>query len=124
MITLDAQVVGIWFLTISPTSDWMLCLRELEADVRYEIIYRFRYYKDDKVFETEDKKSWYRATGEGTRAFSIAAMRMMAAEMARVASGPSYEIMNDKGIEDFMRRFMDMPFAYFRMESKPKESVS
>lgn len=118
MIKLDEHVVGVWFSKISSTSDWMLCLRELEPDVRYEIVYRFRYYKSDKVFDSDDEKSWFRATCAGTRAYSIASIRAMSAALTVIADGPLYEVLNDKGIEDFMRRFQDMPFVYVRQESK------
>jgi hypothetical protein len=60
MITVDEHTVAIWYLQTTSTQDWTAALRELEPEAKYELTYRFRYYKDDKAFESEDEKHWYK----------------------------------------------------------------
>jgi hypothetical protein len=53
----DTRIVGIWFVGFIG-GDWMLSAYQDEGRaVKYE--FRFRYYRDDLAFGSEDKKSWY-----------------------------------------------------------------
>lgn len=113
---LDEKIVGVWFLATMETQDWMASVREIEPDTKYELVWRFRYYNDDKVFDSEDRKSWYQGTVSGTRSYVIAAIRKTAEMIATISPYPLYEVLNDKGIDDFMRRFQDMPFVTVRIE--------
>ena len=117
-IVIDEKLVGLWFLpTISGHQDWLAAVRVIEPDVKYELTYRFRYYKDDKAYDSEDKKNWYEGEVTGTRAYVVASIRSVARELERRADGKLYEIMNESGdMQEFMRKFADMPFAYVRQE--------
>jgi hypothetical protein len=116
VITFDEKIVGVWFVATLPTQDWLAALRELEPDAKYELTYRFRYYKDDKPWDSEDKKNWYRGEVTGTRAYVIASIRAVVDTM--VATGPKYEVMNDRGYAQFQRDFQDQPFVFAKMLSK------
>jgi hypothetical protein len=121
MITMDEKIVGVWFVSTVPNKqDWMAGVRELEPDAKYELTYRFRYYKDDKVFDSEDKKNWYRAMLTGrTRSYVIASTREVARTLAEVNGQKMFELLNeDRDAERFHREFMKMPFAFMRMEEK------
>lgn len=123
-IELSDKTVAIWFLAVTPTTDWMAHIEELEPEASYKLTYRFRHYKDDNHFDSADEKNWYSGTCAGTRAFCIASIRAVGQTMASVRAaevavhlGPLYEILNDTGdTQDFMRRLMDAPFAYARQE--------
>ena len=110
---------GFWLSTISATG-WPLCGR-LSHECECELVYRFRYYVDDKAFDSEDKKNWYKGTLTGTRNYVLLSMRSVAETMkTSISDGPLYEVVNDKGLTDFLRRFQDMPFAFVRREGKGK----
>lgn len=63
MIKLDEEsyIVGIWFSSSSTTNnDWMACVvADPENKGRFNIYTRSRYGKDDKIFDSDDTKSWY-----------------------------------------------------------------
>lgn len=123
-MVIDEKTVGIWFLPTTENQDWMATVREIEPDAKYELVYRFRYYKDDKVFDSEDEKNWYKATATGTRAFVLAGIRMAASMMAEHAIGKLYEIINDGDFAEFSRKFMDAPFVFARQVTKEETSES
>lgn len=119
MMTLDEKIVGIWYLTtIFNHQDWMAAVREIEPNQKYELKYRFRYYKDNKQFDSEDKKNWYEGTFTGTRSYVIAAIRFTAKELEKRADGDLYELLNEHGLDQFMREFEKMPFVFMRMLDK------
>jgi hypothetical protein len=116
MIEMDEKLVGIWFLATIPNSqDWMAGVRELEPDQKYKLTYRFRYYKDDKAFDSEDKRNWYEGTVTGTRAYVIASLRSVAKKLAEMSTEPLYEVLNEHGLDQFMRDFQDQPFVYMKI---------
>lgn len=117
-IVIDEKLVGIWFLaTISGHQDWLAAVSVIEPDVKYKLTYRFRYYKDDKAYDSEDTKNWYEGEISGTRAYVVAAIRMVAKTLESKADDKLYEIMNESGdMQEFMRKFADMPFSYVRQE--------
>lgn len=118
MITCDEKVVAIWFINTTETQDWMACLREVKPEEEYELIYRFRYYKDDKAFDSEDEKSWYKGRITGTRAYVLASTRAVAKIMEEFAAGKLYELVNEGDYEAFVKKFMDAPFVYAKQVSK------
>lgn len=118
MITIHEKTVGIWFIGISDKQDWLAGLTEVEPDSKYLLQYRFRYHNDDKIFDSKDKKNWYEGTVSGTRNYCLLSLRNVAQELALRAGGQTvYEILNEGNMEDFMRRFQDMPFAFARTGS-------
>jgi hypothetical protein len=120
---IDEKIVGIWYLSTIPNAqDWQAAVREIEPDNKYELVYRFRYYKDDKVFESEDRKSWYKGTITGTRSFVIANIRHVA-KMLKDSTHTQekvYEVINENDYQKMLREFMDWPHVYSRMEKLTK----
>jgi hypothetical protein len=116
-IQLDDKVVGVWFLKTTEKQDWMACLREVIPDDKYELTYRFRYYEDDKAFESEDRKSWYRAEVPGTRNYCIFALRSTGGSLeAASENGRLYEILNHGDYKAFIKELFDAPFVFVRQE--------
>jgi hypothetical protein len=118
-VNVTKQLVGIWFLALTEKSDWLCSLTEVELEKVYEISYRFRYYEDDEVFESKDRKSSYRAEVHSTRSYAIACIRSIADGMKKAgASGEVDELLMHKGdIDRFMKELSDKPWAFMRIES-------
>lgn len=51
--------VGIWQAAING-GDFMAAMWRNDQDHVWEAKYRFRYHKDDKVFNSQDTRKWYR----------------------------------------------------------------
>lgn len=121
MIEFNEKIIGIWYVsTIPDEQDWMGAVSEIAPEEKYKLVYRFRYYKDDKIFESEDKRNWYRCECSGSRAYCIASLRNVAKGLADAAGGQQvYETINNGDYQDFLRRFQAQPFVFMRMESKP-----
>jgi hypothetical protein len=120
MIVFDEKIVGVWYLvTILDKQDWLAAVREIEPDAKYELIYRFRYYKDDKAWDSADKKNWYKGELTGTRNYVVMSLRSVAKrlESVSVAGIPLYELLNENDIDKFMREFQDAPFVMAKMLS-------
>ncbi len=61
----DGYYVGVWYLA-GREQDWLAMLYQNPDDTTLRLTHRFRYYKDDKLFdETDDEKSIYNAAIEG-----------------------------------------------------------
>lgn len=60
VITAETQVGGIWFLALPhDAGDWLaMVLRH--GDGPWGGQYRFRYHVDDRIFGSQDPKSWWR----------------------------------------------------------------
>lgn len=59
-LTESSYIVGIWFSSDPITGNDWLCtaIRDPEHPTRFKASSRFRYVKDDKIFDSEDEKSW------------------------------------------------------------------
>jgi hypothetical protein len=55
-----SYVVGMWFSSDPKTNnDWLACMiKDPNNPKKYKGWSRFRYTKDDKIFDSEDEKSW------------------------------------------------------------------
>ena len=131
MIVIDENFVGMWFMNLSQTVDWMGSLMMDEGG--FKMVYRFRYYDSEDPgndpYSGKDKKSWYEVKiTDRTLDEAIKVARDMA-EMLRVASvGTGYnpeldEIMMGAGgpagvLEEMKKR----DWAHAR-EGTPEEIV-
>jgi hypothetical protein len=115
-IILDEKIVGLWnFHMKTPEGDYLAAIRELERDVKYELTYRFRYYKDDKVWDSKDEKHWCQGTLSGTRHYAVSSFQMIVNMLAKMQGSPTYEVlMDEKGLDDFMRRVEALPSMFMR----------
>jgi hypothetical protein len=120
-IEFDEKIVAIWYVsTVPDKQDWMAALREVEPDQKYLLKYRFRYYKDDKVFDSDDKRNWYEGFCTGTKNYCVLSIRAVAAQLAKTANNARvYETLNEGDYNDFMKRFEAQPFVFMRRETKP-----
>lgn len=56
----DIHIYGIWFVP-GPNQDWMGSLTKKDGEP-WQMKYRFRYYADDKAFDSQNRKSGYTVT--------------------------------------------------------------
>lgn len=115
-MVLDENVIGIWFVNLSSMSDWLGTI-SLDDNGDYELIYRFRYYVDDKAHDSADRKNWTKAIiakrfGGVTKV--IDHMRSVVQQLAKLAGDVSFHeiLMTDEGLDDFMERFQELPFVH------------
>ena len=97
-IELTDKTIGIWAVWLTDDSDW-LCSAWVEDD-NYVIAYRFRYYVDDKTFDSDDRKSWYRyqiPVQSGGEQKVAVICRTVAESLWRASGGKRYEIMMASG---------------------------
>lgn len=59
-------IVGFWILAQAGLRDVLFFARRPAKEWRWEVQWRFRYYEDDKAFDSKDKKSFYGATLDGS----------------------------------------------------------
>lgn len=115
-IKFDENTVGIWYVQLSDDSDWLASV--WMDDGKGKLCYRFRYYKDDKVFESEDRKNWYDLETGDTEKL-IETVRMLAAGMATGSGVEVYELMMSDfdSFADFRAAFGDAPFVSMKWEA-------
>lgn len=85
MIELNDTTVGIWFIGVDDTQDWMGALSD-RGD-HFELVYRHRYYTDGDGFFNDDKKNWYnlrlaKDERHQTQELAIEAVRLIVAKFA------------------------------------------
>jgi len=129
-IALTENVLGIWFVNLTEDSDWMCALTD--ADDKWLIEYRFRYYCDDSgdAFDTDDEKNWYTATLDKADTSRETVLRKQTLvykalrDMAGTTDG-NYELLrSDKTYEDFMEEFMELPFVHAKSVSREEAGMT
>lgn len=114
-MTIDENTVGIWFVSVSDTQDWLGTLVDL-GNGQLKIEYRHRYYDEkdpnNDAFSGKDRKSWYSAQTKMPREEAIEVMRLL----VRVMPGKSYELLMgpDRNVDEFLERFKKMPFVHMK----------
>ncbi len=110
-IEMTDKTIGIWAVNLLNKSDFLGGVW-LDGDV-YVMEYRFRYYVDDKTFDSKDKKNWYHAEVpiDGvTEEELISAMRMVVELMWKKSGGQRYELlMGPGGIKEMMADLKKWP---------------
>ncbi len=136
MITIDSKYppLGLWFMALDEKTDFMGCLAPLMGEDKtpvpgcYAFDFRFRYHKDDLVFDSEDEKHWYHVETKepSTPDDAIHKIRDLVLKLADMAprdgdQPPDVDelLYRDYGNFDaFLRAFQDKPYAYAKMASK------
>lgn len=85
-------LLGIWFVGWG-TGDWMAAIKRGDGP-EFQLQYRFRYYEDQKAFDSDDRKSWYRGTLTDTNEdIVIKKINLIAATIAQ--SRQEADVLND-----------------------------
>ncbi len=108
---LTENTIGIWAVSIGQDSDWLASVWRDGDD--YILAYRFRYYEDDKTFDSADRKNWYKAkvpVAKIDQAKLIRIMQSTAELLWKAGGGKRYELLMDSGgIERLMHDLAEWP---------------
>lgn len=55
----DDRIIGVWFAEKPNGDNFMMTAKAGEKPGIFEFEYRFRYVKDDRIWDSDDKKSFY-----------------------------------------------------------------
>ena len=108
------DTIGIWYIKIGDDQDWMAGLTKVEDGLMLQ--YRFRHYKDDKVWDSKDEKSWYEGVLHHPLETVLPVIRALVEHMreldGEIPEEDCYELMmGDSGLDIFMTRLSQLPFA-------------
>ena len=119
----NIYIVGMWFSS-DPISgnDWLATIiRDPDHPTRYKGSYRFRYIKDDKIFDSEDEKSWTDFTCEDNIPETQIIEGMAYLQEAISAGYPDMDkIIVQDGIDKFFELAEGKPWMNIKQE-KPEE---
>lgn len=125
VISEDVYVYAIWFQS-APRRDWMGYISR-EGDGPFKVEYRFRYYADDKVFDSDDEKHFARvelpdAKEESAEGF-LQLMRVLGTVGREQQGFSEMEIVyvRGRGIENFKEKTKDVPWMHMK-HMKQEES--
>ena len=112
-IDLTDRTIGLWFVQLNKESDWLGSI--WATDEGYGLTYRFRYYVDDKTFDSKDTKNWYSAEiskDHTTEDEIVSHMREVVKLLWVSSGGKRYEIMmGSGGVDELMAELEKMPFT-------------
>jgi len=111
---IDESMVGIWFVTI-PNGNMLAALHRV-AERTYKLTYRFRYYKDDRAFDSADEKNWYSGTLSNADESYITDRISKAMATLRVSTRGEYHelLRGTKTFEEFKAEFFKLPFVHIK----------
>jgi hypothetical protein len=112
-IEISEATRGLWFVEL-PKGDWMASLEALDGE-RFRIIYRFRWVRDKKIFDTDDVKEWDGLIGKGTITEGIEHMRAAVHRLQLIGAGKVTELLRENlSLEDFFDLLRHQKFAHTR----------
>lgn len=109
MIEVTEATVGIWQVAL-PDGNWFAHMARRSGG-GFEILYRFRWYRDQKVFDSRDVKHWWRGTVSSVSEDEcLSKMRAIVAELAQAGGLSSWELIRGtKPLDEFMAALLKMP---------------
>ncbi len=109
-VELSDATQALWFLEL-PNGDWAGVLEALE-DGRFRITYRFRWYRDQSAFDSQDRRERFVGyCNDAEKGIEI--VREMARVMQTKGAGKMTELLRGNlSIEDFVALLSAQPFAH------------
>src|SRR5882724_407349 len=123
MIEINENIIGLWFASIEKGTGDLMAALSRRKDGALELNYRFRYYRDEKVWDSKDKKSWYHAVLKGEDVEHVLkTMRTMFA-MSQMRNGANplgyYELLRGTMTpKEFMEKLAKSHFAHVQRLSE------
>lgn len=132
MIVLDeTKTIAIWYAPLNKELDFMGCLqhpddpeKDRDGNPRqpggYDFNYRFRYYKDDMVFHSEDEKHWYHVEIHPMPVSEVLdKLRMLTKVLVRMSDNAQLdEVVNTGDWKKFFEEFSSKPWAHMQIEKE------
>ena len=117
---------AVWFVELGtggygPGNGDYLAAIETLADGRIKLTYRLRWYRDEKTWESKDRKDWYEGVTDLTLDEVIAAVRNATDGLKQATGrvGKIYELIRgNRSPREFFDLFMQMPFAHAKRVSE------
>ena len=95
----------------------MAAVREIEPDKKYELKIQVPLLQRRQGVSTpKTRRTGTRARSAERGIYVILSMRSVAENMAKHTTRPLYVLLNEHGVDQFMREFEAMPFVFVRME--------
>lgn len=115
MIELTGDTRALWYVEL-PGGNWTATLAKAEGEDQAKIQFRFRWFKDAKVWDSDDKRSFYTATTGGDIEKAVANTRRTIAAMKLIGAGQSWELLRGtaESMEEFSERLLALPFVQGR----------
>lgn len=119
-IVISEKILGTWYVPFTG-GDWLAAI-ERGSDA-YHLIYRFRYYVDDKSFDSDDTKNWYEGDiSLDTDEAVIEHMRDMVDKIVNFLgtteeTAPVELLMEGDDLDGFVARLKECEFTNFKAES-------
>lgn len=122
--TEGSYIVGLWFASCPKTNDnWMCCVqRSSENPNRYYGTYRFRYNKDDKIFDSDDEKSWqsFQSKFDETEEAVIKSINDIHDVIGLKYPEKDFLLIQG-GVEKFLEKARTVPWMNMKVESIKKD---
>lgn len=119
-IKVNEDSIAIWFMQITPTSDYLAHLAKTDEPDAFKFIYRFRYYQGDQSLDfekSEDKKNWYEVILHHPLGKVIDTLRELQQHLREtdgdIPEDQCWELMrgDDETPDQFMDRLKELPFS-------------
>lgn len=125
MVTIDDTILGFWYVELR-NGNWMASLHRRPEGMLLK--YRFRYYKDNKAFDSQDEKSGYTVTHPGQSPEVIQTLiqtvRDLIAHLKITDATDSWELLRGTSTTgQFTEQFLALPFVHQRLAT-PEEVVA
>jgi hypothetical protein len=122
VIVLDEKFIAMWYFMPEEKLDFMGSLMATQEPVvmnqkqELNFEYRFRYYKDDLVFQSDDEKHWYGIKiTDNTPQEALDKIRGMVEILAKVSKRPLTEIVIDeRGVMGVVERMQALPMFHMQ----------
>lgn|GEM_PF-2890071 len=108
--------LAVWFVA-GAGMDFLGAVFRDAGEKRFHLKYRFRYYRDDKAFDSDDEKSVYHATTDNASEAELEAHLDFVTKSLLAAGmpGPAYKVpLKTSDPQTIMTAIADAPFAYVK----------
>lgn len=122
--------LGMWYMEL-PGGNW-LCSAYHEKDQpedNWTLLMRFRWYKDDKIFDSDDRRNWYTMKAVGESAEQVTAhMTVIAEQMLKMADAQDFQTqlshyeINGNG-DAFAKMVIERPPPFMHAQQMSKEEA-
>ena len=115
----DDYILGCWFAVDPDDNDWLMTIKRKQDDpLNWTGEYRFRYRVDNKVFQSQDRKSFYSFTITNQTEEQVIEQLNKLVDMIREQYSKFFKYTEIKGnSEKFAFRYLQEDFANCTMIS-------
>lgn len=110
-IEIGDNTIAMWCIELGNAGNWLAHLARGGPNGKYLLDYRFRYYVDDLVQNSRDRRNWYRGELSGRSDDEmLRKLRRVFDEMRGAMGGRGWELVRGaRSVEEFTRALGKMP---------------